>query len=544
MGQAQPTSSSGFWAVPCNVQVQAQLAEKSPLPTALLEADSRRIRYANPAFLRLLCRSAEELHELPFEKLVRAVDMSATLAKVAGDQTVDLQRDLPYVLPDEGTCFGTTIITSVQSTREHALLVQVIDTTEQVRLRERESMAVREALEVNQRLVLAAIREQELADEAHSRTAQVRRLLDEKILLARVSGLLMSSLDPSVTLHQAAEVAVPDFADGALVRVHKSDARRSMIATHVLPRWEATLRQALATADRVSPSLPGLQLKVDLVARGEVLGHIVFARDASRPAFDEADRDLARELGLRIAIAIDNACLHDAAHDAIRSRDDVLSIVSHDLRNPLSSLMMGIQHLTMSLPAEPRPSSLANSLGIMLHSAKHMSRLIDELLELASMHAGQLKLEYSDASLSELVHDALEMMKPQAEQKRVSLRTHEQDAAMRLRCDPERVLRALGNLLGNAIKFSEPGGSVMLAVDQVGDHARFSVSDRAGGIRPEDLSSLFEPYWRGRKTGRKGTGLGLYITRAIVDAHAGKLSVESTLGVGSTFAFVLPLEAP
>jgi signal transduction histidine kinase len=160
------------------------------------------------------------------------------------------------------------------------------------------------------------------------------------------------------------------------------------------------------------------------------------------------------------------------------------------------------------------------------------------------MHAGQLKLEYSDASLSELVHDALEMMKPQAEQKRVSLRTHEQDAAMRLRCDPERVLRALGNLLGNAIKFSEPGGSVMLAVDQVGDHARFSVSDRAGGIRPEDLSSLFEPYWRGRKTGRKGTGLGLYITRAIVDAHAGKLSVESTLGVGSTFAFVLPLEAP
>jgi signal transduction histidine kinase len=523
------------------VQVQAQLAEKSPLPTALLEPESQRIRYANPAFLRLVRRSAEELRDMPFGRLVRAVDLSATLANVAEGQTVDLQRDLPYVLPDEATCFGTTIITSVQSTREHALLVQVIDTTEQVRLRERESMAVREALEVNQRLVLAAIREQELADEAHSRTAQVRRLLDEKILLARVSGLLMSSLDPSVTLHQAAEVAVPDFADGALVRVHKSDARRCMNATHVLPRWEKALRQAIATADGVSPDLPGLQLKVDLVARGELLGHIVFARDASRPAFDEADRDLARELGLRIAIAIDNACLHDAAHDAIRSRDDVLSIVSHDLRNPLSSLMMGIQHITMSLPAEPRPSSLANSLGIMLRSAKHMSRLIDELLELASMHAGQLKLEYSDASLSELVHDALEMMKPQAEQKRVSLQTNVQDAALRMRCDPERVLRALGNLLGNAIKFSEPGGSVVLAVDRVGDCARFSVSDRAGGIRPEDVDRLFEPYWRGRRTGRKGTGLGLYITRAIVDAHGGKLSVESTLGVGSTFAFVLPL---
>jgi signal transduction histidine kinase len=541
MDKAQPRRNSGVWAIPSNVQLQAQLAAKSPLPTALLEANSHQVSYANPAFLRLVGRTAEELQGTPFIRLVRDPDVNAVLTKVAHEQSVDLRRDLPYALPNQATCHGTTIITSVQNTHEHALLVQVIDTTEQVLVHQREAVAVREAVEVNQRLVLAALREQELSDQANARATQIHGLLDEKTILARVSGLLMASLDLPVTLQQAAEVAVPDFADGAFLTFQKADSPDSMSASYVLPRWQQGIAETVAAAEGGSADAGSHYLKVQLAARGERLGHVVFAREVSRPAFGEADRDLARELALRIGIALDNARLYEAARNAIRARDDVLSIVTHDLRNPLSSLMMGVQHLMMSLPTEMNPASLANSLSIMLRSAKHMRRMIDELLELASMQAGQLKLDYSQSTVSTLVREVLEMMEPQARQKQISIQTHLPDSSISVPCDPERILRALGNLLGNAIKFSPQGETILLRVERMADQVRFSLSDRAGGIAAEDISHLFDPYWKGTKSGRKGTGLGLYIARTIVEAHQGELSVESQLGVGSTFVFTLPL---
>lgn len=230
--------------------------------------------------------------------------------------------------------------------------------------------------------------------------------------------------------------------------------------------------------------------------------------------------------------------LAEEAREATVLRDDVLAIVSHDLRNPLSAITM----CTLGMIDESRThesSVLRSGLELIHRSAMHMRSLVDELLDVASIHTSQLELSIAPVRVVELVQDAMEMLAPLAQKKGIELSAQVESPELIVLCDRDRTLRVLANLLSNAIKFSTDGG-VRVSVERAGERVRVTVRDTGPGIPAAELENLFERYWKGPRSGRSGMGLGLYIARGIVEAQGGRISVETELGVGSAFSFVLP----
>jgi signal transduction histidine kinase len=544
--------TSGLWPAPSTLRLLARIAETSRLPTALVEGDEHRIRFTNRAFSGLLGRSTEALQGVPFAALTRDVSLSPLLREASRNETGQLRQDVAYTRPDGSIVYGTTFLTDIPGPAG-MLLVQVIDATEQLLLREQTAQTMRDTVQANERLVLAALREHELTEEANQRAAQITRMLEEKTQLASASASLAASLDLHVTLRRAAEVCAPDFADGVVVTFTRGKAVETATwwqpDARLVPLFQRAAQAMSAEKGSVLPDLAGLSLiQVNLSVRGEELGRILFMRDAATWRFDEADGEWAGDLAARVSMALDNAWLHEAARQAIRTRDDVLSMVSHDLRNPLSSLMLTVQQLLFGDPLDASSPLFRKTLEVMHRSTEHMKRMVEELLELAGLQACHFVLEFSAKTSGALLEEVLEMVEPQARQKGLQVRTQIETPSQEISCDPERIVRALGNLLTNAIKFSRPGSAITLSC-QVAEAAGargegqlcIAVSDAGVGIPAADLEHLFEPYWKGPGTGRTGTGLGLYIARGIIQAHGGTLTVESTLGSGSTFTCRLPL---
>lgn len=233
------------------------------------------------------------------------------------------------------------------------------------------------------------------------------------------------------------------------------------------------------------------------------------------------------------------------AQRAVRTREDVLAIVSHDLKNPLGSIALSTQLMRRLLPPGEEGERLRKHTHTIERSVERMDRLIRDLLDMASVQAGQLKLDLRRYEVEDLVRDGLVLLEPLAIEKQVELRTHLCREPCWVECDRERFFQVLSNLVGNALKFTPEGGTVTVeAVPETGSgegFLRFSVHDTGPGIPAEALPHLFEPFWQVEGTGKKGTGLGLTISRGIVMAHGGSLEVESEQGQGSTFSFTLPL---
>jgi PAS domain S-box-containing protein len=298
---------------------------------------------------------------------------------------------------------------------------------------------------------------------------------------------------------------------------------------------------ALGIDSRLAPALVGASaIIVPLTTRGQTLGtlSLVSQRDR-RLRFTELDLALAEELGRRLASGIDNAQLYSDAQRAIRMREDVLAIVSHDLRNPLASILMTTQVLLQARGRLSEPLVIRNA-RIVQRNAESMSRLIDDLVDVASIDAGHLSLKLKRNKAPCLAADALSMFEGLASQHSIGLvSTPLPDVD--LLCDRERVLQVFSNLIGNALKFSPGGRSIVVRGEARGAVAHFSVSDRAGGIVPDQVEHVFERYWQAPEARRKGSGLGLYIAKGIVEAHGGRIWVDSTPYVGSTFHFTIPL---
>jgi PAS domain S-box-containing protein len=282
-------------------------------------------------------------------------------------------------------------------------------------------------------------------------------------------------------------------------------------------------------------------MAVPLIARGRTLGAITFASADPDRTYSELDLTFAKELSGRAATAVDNARLYEQAQRAVKLREDVLAIVSHDLKSPLSAISLSATFLQRQAAGDgdAREQPLLESIQ---RASRQMERLIGDLLDMASIQAGQLAVAQDPHPAAALLSEAAAFHQPLGTEKGLELNARlDLDPRLHVCCDRARILQVLGNLLGNAMKFTPPGGCIELRAAAEGEYIRVSVSDSGPGIAPEELGHIFDPYWSGHGHRRMGTGLGLFISKGIVNAHRGEIGVDSTLGKGSTFFFTLPI---
>lgn len=227
----------------------------------------------------------------------------------------------------------------------------------------------------------------------------------------------------------------------------------------------------------------------------------------------------------------------DEAVAATHAREEVLAVVAHDLRNPLNLVTMTTQLLSEVEPSAERRQQL---LDIMQRAAHRMNRLIDDLLEVARIDAGRMSLELTRVSASDILDHTFEMLQFHAADRGIALTVDGRCDGLWARADEARIVQALGNLVGNAIKFVQRGGSIRLHCTKDGEFLQFSVCDTGPGIAPAQMERLFDKFWQARRSDRRGVGLGLTIARGIIEAHGGKLWARSREGSGTTFYFTLP----
>lgn len=241
--------------------------------------------------------------------------------------------------------------------------------------------------------------------------------------------------------------------------------------------------------------------------------------------------------------ATDRTLLTERARSdiALGNRDDFLGMVCHDLRDLLGGIVLHTELLTHTPESDQEKSVIASAVQIKRYAAQ-MNRLIGDLVDVASIDSGNLSILPAREDAALLLTEALETFQPVASTKNVTLAVDGVQNPHFAEFDHSRMLQVLANLLSNSIKFTAPGGSITLSCEEKGAELQFCVSDTGSGIPQEMLESVFERFWQVGKNDRRGLGLGLYISRCIVQAHGGKIWVESTLGVGSRFYFTLPIQ--
>jgi len=394
-------------------------------------------------------------------------------------------------------------------------------------------------------------------------------------LLAEANSVLSVSLDPDSVLQSVAGLVVPGFADHCLIDVVERGVLRRA-AFKAAPDRGDLLREALpgvpdagcerhpviramrtgeaqvasrVTADVLDDfaqgsgsraALAGLgllsTLVVPLVARGKTRGAIVLLSAEPGRHYRRWDVSLAEELARRTALAVDNLYLYQDARQAVRARDEVLAVVSHDLRNLLNPLAMSAARMLAAAPPEGR-----RPLEAMRRSVDQMDRLIRDLLDVARLDEGRLVLERERLAPGALIEEVVESHRPLADHKSLRLEAEVAPEIPEVDADRDRLLRVLANLVANALKFTPAGGRIVVGAERfaAGREVRFYVADTGPGIAEEDLPHLFVPFWQAAPQSKGGSGLGLSIAKRIVEAHGGSVWVDSPPGEGSVFSFTL-----
>jgi PAS domain S-box-containing protein len=275
-----------------------------------------------------------------------------------------------------------------------------------------------------------------------------------------------------------------------------------------------------------------------LHAGGEVLGALSLVRTVPG-GFDAERRSVAEKYAAAAATALQNTNLYQEAKQANRARDEVLGIVSHDLRNPISAISMCAHVLDETPPADE--TLRRDLLRTIIESTEWMNRLIADLLDVANIERGHLALEVHPENPAQLAEQALHMFEFEAREHGLRFDAEIATRLPTIRADRARIVQVLGNLIRNAIKFTPDGGRVALQLRADDGVVVFSVQDTGRGISTENQAHIFDAYWQSSDGARaRGSGLGLSIARGIVEAHGGRIWVESTPGQGSTFSFSIP----
>ena len=423
-------------------------------------------------------------------------------------------------------------------------------------------------------------REELLAREKEARAAaeEAKRRID---FLARAGDVLHSSLAYEETFRTLLELIVPALATYCIIDVvEETGAMRRLHVVHADPRKQelaermrtypqtqaryltrhAVLNGRAELINEVTDQLfidiaedeehltvlremaPASMLMVPLRARERVIGALLFARDKTCPPYDASDVALAVELAQRAASALDNAQLYRRSQLAIRARDDVLGVVSHDLRNPLAVISMCATSLVQA--GFDDAARNLEAMQTIEDSARWAQRLIQDLLDVAAIEAGGLSLVRRTEDPLVLMTRVALSFEDLAEAQSVKLSTTFADALPAILCDADRLQQAIGNLIANALKFTPPGGEIRIGAEARENAVRLSVSDSGPGIPDEDIPHIFDRFWTARGNSRvRGTGMGLAIVRGIVEAHGGRVWVERNASGGATFNVQLPAKS-
>jgi len=253
-----------------------------------------------------------------------------------------------------------------------------------------------------------------------------------------------------------------------------------------------------------------------------------------------ADAYAVRELR-RSAIENDLARQVLREHQAVRERDELVAVVSHDLRNPMTIIIMqcGMMQRLVAKEEGKHTVRMSAALGTMEEATARMNTLIVDLLDKSKLDAGKYPLACRPLDVVDLLQEACSLLVTLTSHKNIELNCSSSEG-LSIDADPQRLFQVLSNLLGNAIKFTPSGGRIDLSARQVDGKVLISVRDNGGGIHAVHLPHIFERYWSVRDGNPNGSGLGLYICRSIVQAHGGELWAESEPGVGSVFTFSIP----
>ena len=287
-------------------------------------------------------------------------------------------------------------------------------------------------------------------------------------------------------------------------------------------------------------------LTVPILARGEAIGAVGLVLSDPDRSFSLADRALAEALADRAGMAVLNARLYASeqearrqAEDVAKAREQLLAVVSHDLRTPLAAMGMAANMLEAVVAEDSVEGQKA--LSILQRASQSMYRLISDLLDLARIDAGTLRVERAPQDFEAVLHECMELLSPIAGEKGQRLALDGGCGGAVVECDRDRIVQVMSNLVGNALKFTPPGGAVTVRVAALDGCVEVRVHDEGPGIDPVEIDRVFERYWQSGSAGDEGgIGLGLSIAKGIVEAHGGGIEVSSEPGRGSVFAFRLP----
>lgn len=229
---------------------------------------------------------------------------------------------------------------------------------------------------------------------------------------------------------------------------------------------------------------------------------------------------------------------------AIQQRDEIQRIVAHDLRGPLNTIGMLAQLMERKLPSIDEAEACRKHLALQRSAISKMNRLIEDLLDIARIERGELSVNRSHYSPAPLVEEVVEFHHVQATERGISLEADVEADLPDIDADIQRIQQVFSNLVGNALKFTPEGGRIELRARRDGDAVRFAVADTGQGIPADQLPHLFDRFWQADKAAMHGVGLGLAIAKAIVEAHDGRLWVDSAVDQGTTFSFTLPVAQP
>jgi signal transduction histidine kinase len=426
----------------------------------------------------------------------------------------------------------------------------------------------------------------------HSAQKEHERLLQERAaraagekerlwlqFLTRAGERLSTSLDLTATLQEVASIVVPGLADCAALHVKDEGTRpRALVARHAAgaddlmwallrehpPALEATRGYAHVIRTGLPELLPSIDLEaiaagdperlrllraldvralicVPLVIRGETFGALTLALAGSDRTYGRDDLDHAMALGRLCATAVDNARLYERAQSAIALRDEFLSVASHELRTPLASMVLAFQSIERGIKKlgdEP----LGRKFGSISQQFDRLTELVERLLDVSRLSAGKLDIKVDEADLAQLAREVAGRFDEDARRAGSTLEVRGPSRLVGY-WDRTRIEQILTNLIANALKFCS-GKPVELLLEEQEGTVSFVVRDHGIGIPKEKLPHVFERFGRGvsaRNYG--GLGLGLYVTRQLVEAHGGHIRVASDVGEGTSFFVELPRAA-
>ncbi len=406
-----------------------------------------------------------------------------------------------------------------------------------------------------------------------------KRIETEQKFLAEVGSVLASTLDYQDTLRNIMRLAVRDLADFCRVDMVEEDGRireRKIMSRDSSKAWVCDLfkqtppdggqpffirwvienkrllllehvsTETIAVHPASEQDLRALRaadfeslIAVPLLVRGKLVGVMALMSCSTSRLFGPADVRLAEELAQRAAFSIENARLYGEAQQAVKTREDVLAIVSHDLKNPVATIGL-VAHLLRQLELIDA-SKLSKLADTIQRSVDKMQVLIAELLDFDRIQSGSFAVHTCAMDVSRLAMPVIESFKLLADDKRLTVEMDLPAGLPDVRVDTYRIGQVISNLLGNAIKFTPQGGTIRVSAHQQENEVVVSVADTGPGISVEHLPKIFDWFWQAQGTKHMGSGLGLSIAKGIVEAHGGRIWVESELGKGSLFSFSLPV---